>query len=112
MIVEIPLRRIPAQSTMVMLSGQACSLRLTRRNARTYCDLDIEGASIWRGLLCHDRAPLKRFRVTPLAGDFVFVDNEGADDPCYESFGTRHKLFYFTDDETLPASFQRPGSET
>jgi|GEM_PF-364494 hypothetical protein len=111
MIVEIPVRAIPAYSFQTVLNGQACSLRLLWRNGKLFCDLMVDNAYVWQGQIVHDRTPLKNFRVTRFSGNFILVDYEGADDPHYSGLGSRHRMFYITDDVALPEDFQIRGTE-
>lgn len=110
MILDLPIVAAPGQYFRVILLNQDCGIRICQRRGNIYCDLDVSGAPIWTGLLCHDRAPLKHFRRDAFVGNLVFVDYEGRDDPRMEGLGARWRLKFFTDDVALDDSFLFDGS--
>lgn len=110
MIVEIPLSKSASQSMQITLNGQNCSLFLTQRDGRMYCALSVSNVSIWKSVLCHDRTPIRQFRVQKFVGNLVFVDRDGSSDPVHTGFGERYRLYYITDDVILDEAFQRRGT--
>lgn len=108
---EIPLLSVPGQSMQILLNNQNCELSFTQRLTRIFSDLTVDGEVIWKGLLCHDRSPMKHFRTQNFVGNMVFIDGEGTEDPLYTGLGSRYRLYYYTDDVVLDASFQYDGSK-
>lgn len=95
----------------IILADQNCDFRIVQRLGKIFCDMSLDGSYVWKGLLCQDRNPLKHFRAQRFSGNLVFVDLEGTEDPYYQAFGGRFKLYYYSDDTVLGPSFQYDGSK-
>lgn len=105
----IPLRAEPNQSLLVVLAGQNCALRLETREIGTgvlrpgdlslYAGLDVEDRPVFSGRICREGVPLKRAEYLPFAGDLVFIDMTGEEDPQWSGLGTRWRLLYLDADE-------------
>ena len=122
--IRIPLIALPDQRLQIILGNQDVTLRvytrmggprppeappsppraqpdsdLTRDN-RLYTDLGVAGAMIWRGFIARNLLPCKLYPYLPFAGQLVFVDMRGLDDPRWQGLGARWVCMYLTDAET------------
>ena len=62
-----------------------------------YCDLTIDGTTIWTGVPCMNGVHLKSYPYLPFVGDLLFTDLQGANDPTWDGLGSRYILLYFQD---------------
>ena len=65
-----------------------------------YCDLTLNGTSIWYGVPCLNSVDINSFRYLGFTGKLIFIDTTGINDPTYEGLADRYILFYFADDVT------------
>lgn len=93
---------------LVVLNGQNCYFKVLSRRGNLYCGLTIDETPVFDGMICRDRLPLKQSRIQSFAGNIVFMDTEGEEDPRWDGLGSRFRFVYFTDDEILPEIFQTP----
>lgn len=99
----IPLSAVPAQTLSIVLAGQNCNISVYTLTTGLYFDLEADGVSICRTMVCRDLARLLLDRgYRGFVGDFVFVDTQGDDDPDYTGLGTRFLLLYNDDPEPVP----------
>lgn len=90
----IPIADVPSQTLTVTLGGQSCFLRLFTRRESLFLDLSIDGTEIVTGALCLRGVPIVRAAYLGLAGDLVFRDAQGLDDPLSPGLGSRFQLVY------------------
>lgn len=102
---EIPLRPIPNQSLQTILGGQSCTLRFYTRLVddveHLFCDLAVDQIVIFAGVICQEFFGLKLYSYWPFLGSLFFMDNEGEEPPNWRGLGSRWKLYYLEDGETL-----------
>lgn len=103
--IRIPLRPTPNQSLQIVLAGQNCTLRLYTRAQdgaeHLYCDLAVEQALVFGGVICRDMVELKLYGYLPFAGQLFFVDMQGDADPDWRGLDDRFRLVYLPEGETL-----------
>jgi hypothetical protein len=109
----IPLQAVPAQNVLTTLdNGQAVELRLyTRRYGNAiypgvygptlYMDIYINNVLEIGAVICQNLNRIIRStylnEAVGFAGDFIFNDTQGTNDPAYQGLGTRYQLLYFTE---------------
>lgn len=98
--IRVPLIALPDQRLQIILGNQDVTLRVYTRDNRLYTDLGVAGAMIWRGFIARNLLPCKLYPYLPFAGQLVFVDMQGLDDPRWQGLGTRWVCMYLTDAET------------
>lgn len=104
--VEVPLTQEANQRFNITLADQDCSIRIVTRRpgdaiipGGTYIDLEVGATPVFYGVLARDLMNLNLYPSAPFQGALIFVDLDGNEDPQYESFGVRWRLFYLTDEE-------------
>lgn len=99
----VPLAAVPSQTLSIVLRGQSCAISIFTRTTGIYFDLDADGVTIVRGMICRNEARLLLDRgYKGFVGDFVFVDTQGVDDPIYTGLGARWLLLYRDDPPSVP----------
>jgi hypothetical protein len=90
----IPLQIAPAQSLVITLNGQNCRLNVYQRSTGMFVDLFKDGVLLLSAMI--GRAWTRMIRDTYLgfAGDLMFSDWFGTDDPQYTGFGVQWDLIY------------------
>lgn len=96
---EISLQPAKAQEVRVTLGNQSCRIRLHQRSTGFYIDLWENDAPVMQGVICLNCTRLVRYPYLKFAGDLVFVDTLGTNDPAWSGIGDRFKLYYLTDEE-------------
>lgn len=96
---RVPLIALPDQRLQIILGSQDVALRVYTRDERLYTDLDVNGAAVWRGFIARNLLPCKLYPYLAFAGQLVFVDMQGLDDPHWEGLGSRWVCMYLTDAE-------------
>jgi len=99
---SIPLNAVPNQALTTNLANQSCQIELYQLDAGLFCNLYINNAPIVVGVICQNLNRLVRSLYLGFAGDLVFYDTEGANDPYYSGLGARYQLIYIEASE-LPA---------
>lgn len=112
----IPLTAVPSQLVQVALAGQSVSISIYQLGfppvADLYCDIVANGIPIVNCRKCRaysgstsEAAPflLLDARYLEFAGDFLFIDTQGDEDPQYSALGTRWQLVYY-DEADLQAA--------
>ena len=99
--IRVPLMPLPDQRLRIILGGQDVSLRVYTRGKPEgiYTDLDVSGTDVWRGFIARNLVPCKLYPYLPFAGQLVFVDMQGLEDPRWEGLGSRWLCMYLTDAE-------------
>lgn len=104
----VPLNAVPSQTFQITLDGQACALSvytktgydltdgtLSTTEAQLYADISYNGVTLTTTAVClNEKRLLINRQYLGFAGDFMFVDTQGADDPQYAGLGTRWLLLY------------------
>lgn len=95
----IPLQATPSQTLSVTLSGQAAQLNIYQKRSGLYMDVFVNNTMIIGGVICENLNRIIRSLYLGFAGDFMFLDNEGQNDPDYTGLGSRYTLSYLLPSE-------------
>lgn len=98
----IPLNAVPSQMLSVNLDNQACQISLYQLDSGLYCDLFLNSVLVIGGVICQNLNRIVRSLYLGFAGDLVFYDTAGTNDPYYTGLGSRYVLVYIEASE-LPA---------
>lgn len=91
----VPLNPVPSQNLQIVLANQACSIDVYTLSTGLYLDLTSDGKVITTTVSCEDGARLLLDRqYLGFAGDLMFIDTQGDDDPVYTGLGSRFLLIY------------------
>lgn len=96
---SVPLQPIPSQSTKVVLGGQNCQLLINQKPQGVFVDINVDGVDIVTSVIARDAVPLVCREYTGFAGNLLFIDTQGSDDPSYAGLGDRFSLVYLTAEE-------------
>jgi hypothetical protein len=97
---RIPLQAVPNQTLAVTLARQPVQLAVRQNGGSLYIDVMHNGLYIVRTRICRNRQRLLLDAgYRGFAGDFMFVDTQGSDDPQYAGLGVRYQLLYIGADE-------------
>ncbi|WP_019573362.1 hypothetical protein [Curvibacter lanceolatus] len=91
----IPLLAVPAQTQLVTLGTQNCTIAVTQKSTGLFLDLSIDGAAVLQSQICRDRCWIVRLAYFGFSGDLAFFDTQGTSDPEYTGLGSRWILCYF-----------------
>lgn len=62
-----------------------------------FCDLQVGNATIWNTVPCLNGVTINSRSYLAFAGDLIFIDMQGANDPTYDGLNTRYILLYIAD---------------
>jgi hypothetical protein len=96
---SVPLQPVPSQSTKVVLGGQNCQLLINQKPQGIFVDINADGVDIVTSVIARDAVPLVCREYTGFAGNLLFIDTQGSDDPAYAGLGDRFSLVYLTAEE-------------
>lgn len=94
MALTIPLDPVPSQEVSCELAGQACQLKVYQKSTGMFMDVYVNNTLIIGGVLCENHNRIVRDAYLGFVGDFIFVDQQGRNDPDYTGLGTRFLLVY------------------
>jgi len=65
--------------------------------ANLYCDLAIDGTTLWTGVVCLNNTIIDSYPYLGFVGHLGFTDYQGATDPLYPGLGPggRYALLYY-----------------
>lgn len=89
----------PSQVFEVVLAGQNCEISLYQRMGNLYLDLVCNGATVISGAICHNDTNIVQIHTDRFIGNLRFLDEEGLDEPRWETVGVRHFLYYLPPEE-------------
>ena len=95
----VPLHPVPSQSTKVVLGGQNCQILVYQKPQGVFVDINADGVDISVGTVARDAVPLVSREYAGFAGNLLFIDTQGSDDPAYAGLGDRFSLVYLTAEE-------------
>jgi hypothetical protein len=101
----IPLTSKPSQTLTTTLGGQQCALNIYQKPSGLYMDV-VSPAILDGGLygvLCENLNRIVRSAYLGFAGDLVFSDLQGTEDPVFTGLGTRFILAYLSASDPVPA---------
>lgn len=90
----VPLLAVPSQTIEVALGNQQCTLKIAQKRTGVFMDVYKDDVAVVCGVLCLNNNVIVRDAYHGFAGDLLFFDTQGSDDPTYDGFGTRYVLLY------------------
>lgn len=98
---QIPLNAVPFQTMSTVLGDQFVGLSIRQTRYGLFMDVYKDGTLIIGGVVCENRNRIVRSVYLAFAGDFVWNDAQGNEDPFYTGIGAdgRFQLLYLTADE-------------
>lgn len=91
---SIPLQAVPSQVVSVVLARQNCQIHVFQKSAGLYVDLTVNDRRLLSTRLARNNVALVRHNYLGMAGDLMFIDMQGSNDPEYSGLDTRYKLVY------------------
>ena len=98
----VPLNANPNQTLTVGLGNQACQLDVYQKSGGLFMDVYVNNALIIAGVLCENLNRIVRSLYLGFAGDLVFFDTQGTNDPDYTGLGSRFVLVYLAPGDLPP----------
>jgi len=93
----IPIQPEASQTLQTQVGAQNVVINLYYKNGQgLFCDFISNGTVLVTGVIARDVVPLISADYLGFAGNFMFVDTQGANDPDYSDLGTRYQLVYLT----------------
>lgn len=90
----VPLQTVPSQIVNVNLANQNTQIEVYQTDYGMFMDVAVNNSPIINGVLCENQNRIVRDAYLGFVGDFVFIDNQGSDDPVYTGLGSRFSLAY------------------
>lgn len=103
---EIPLAPLPNQAFNVVLDDQDCTIRLYQKEDSLYLDLRVGGRPVRSGAICQNGPDILQSPSPYFKGSLHFFDTSGNCAPNWRELGTRHRLLYFAEGESLPLNLR------
>lgn len=97
----IPIQAVPKQSVKAHLGNQSCKIVIHQNLYGLFLDLYVNEALLVAGVICQDRNRLVRSAYLGFAGDLMFEDLRGTDDPTADGLGSRFQLVYLDASELV-----------
>jgi len=95
----IPLQAIPSQTLNVALNNQQCQLNVYQKFYGLFVDVYVGGELIIGGVIAENLNRIVRSAYLGFAGDLIFADAQGTDNPQYLGLGARFEFLYLTPDD-------------
>lgn len=97
----IPLSAVSNQTFSVALGGQQCQITIDAKpDVGVFVSLWAGNKPVVLSSLARDRVGLVRYAYLGFAGELMFADTQGTDDPTFDGFGSRFWLIYDTEAAT------------
>lgn len=90
----VPVQRLPNQTLQVQLAAQACTLNVYQLAYGLFVDVYVNDVLIIAGVIAENLNRIVRSVYLGFAGDFMFVDTQGSQNPVYTGLGARYVLVY------------------
>jgi len=90
----VPIRPVAAQTLKIVLGNQACRIDIYQKFYGLFMDLYVDDVIVKAGTIAQNLNKIVRDEYYGFVGDFVFIDNQGTDDPDYTGLGDRFSLAY------------------
>ena len=104
MSLQIPLQPVASQRIAIVLAGQNCQLSVYAKADSMYVDLTVDDVPVLRTHAARNRIRLLLAAgYFGFAGDLVFVDTQGDEQPAFTGLGTRWFLLYLPVSELVSA---------
>lgn len=98
----IALRAVANQTLITPVGSQNCRVNIYQKNTGLFMDVLLNEEPIALSRICQNLNRIVRDLYLGFAGDFMFLDTQGSDDPLYTGLGDRWQLMYIEASE-LPA---------
>lgn len=93
----IPLQPVPSQTVQTQLDGQSVTINIYEKIEQgVFVDVISNGTTMGTGIIARDAVPLVAATYLGFAGNLIFADTQGSDDPTYTGLGSRFVLAYLT----------------
>jgi hypothetical protein len=92
----IPLQQVPSQTLQTVLNGQNVSISVYTRSTGLYVDTSVNGVPTSAGVIAMNQVPVVPTNYLGFAGNLLFTDTQGTEDPTYTGLGSRFLLVYLT----------------
>ena len=92
----VPLQAIPNQAVLVTLNSQNTQINVYQKSTGLFVDVYLNNGPdpIVAGVLGENLRLIIMSAYLGYSGDFMFLDNQGSDDPFYSGLGARFSLVY------------------
>lgn len=93
----VALNALPNQTLQAQLGGQACTLDIVQSPYGLFMTVFVGATLIVPQVICLNLNRIVRYGYLGFAGDFIFVDTQGTEDPIYTGLGdaaARFQLVY------------------
>lgn len=91
----VPLQASPNQNVNVTLAAQPVMLHIYQLDAGgLFVDLYVNSSLIIGGVIAENLNRIVRNAYLGFIGDFMFLDQQGTDDPVWTGLGSRWVLVY------------------
>ena len=91
---SIPLQAVPNQTVKVSLSGQNVILNINSSSYGIFVTVNVNNVDFVESILACHASPLIAAYYEGFAGNLIFFDTQGTDNPVYTGLGTRWLLTY------------------
>jgi hypothetical protein len=92
----INLQPVPAQTLQTVLNGQNVAISVYQRTTGLYVDTSVNGVPTSAGVIAQNQNPLVPTSYLGFAGNLLFNDTLGTEDPTYTGLGSRFVLLFLT----------------
>lgn len=92
----VPTQATPSQTLATSLANQNVRLNIYQRFFGLFMDVLVNETRVIGGVVCRNLDLIVRDAYLGFSGDFVWLDNEGVNDPIYTGLGSRFSLCYVT----------------
>ncbi len=91
---QIPLQAIPSQIVKAVLGNQNVQIAVYSKSVGIFVDVNSAGVDLVTGVLALHGVPIVCREYMGFAGNLLFVDTQGTNDPTYDGLGDRYQLIY------------------
>lgn len=98
----IPLKALPNQTLTVFLPTdalQTIQIDVYQKAYGLFANIWLNNVLIMGGIICENLNRLLRSAYLNFPGDFVFIDQQGKEDPNYIGLGSRWVLMFLSPDD-------------
>lgn len=96
---NIQLSATPSQTLQTQVDNQPVVMNIYQKSRGLFADIVANGETVVTGVICLNAVPMIPTDYLGFAGNFIFIDTQGTNDPDYTGLGERFKLIYLTEAE-------------
>jgi hypothetical protein len=93
---QIPLQSLPSQTLQTVLNGQNVAISVYQRTTGLYVDTSVNGVPTSSAVIARNQVALVPTAYLGFAGNLLFTDTLGIEDPTYTGLGSRFVLLFLT----------------